>query len=215
MNKNRAFTLTEIFVVLALTIATAAVVVPNLLEDNKKLDTISKWKNTYQNLEYAFLALQSQASQVDNLAFKKANSDKEREMVLYELLKPYLRMDKEISNDEYKLSYLNGSAIKDDDYYYITNFHSTGSGKIVGLKWINTPKKIQDKFPIAIMSIDLNGLKKPNRWGYDVFGVNIYTDRIEPIGKSDDDFYLKSDCSKKGTGIYCSYYYYIYGGQLN
>ena len=143
MNKNRAFTLTEIFVVLALTIATAAVVVPNLLEDNKKLDTISKWKNTYQNLEYAFLALQSQASQVDNLAFKKANSDKEREMVLYELLKPYLRMDKEISNDEYKLSYLNGSAIKDDDYYYITNFHSTSSGKIVGLKWINTPKTIQ------------------------------------------------------------------------
>ena len=99
--------------------------------------------------------------------------------------------------------------------YYITNLHKTNSGKIVGLKWQNTPVRYSDKFPVAIMSVDLNGMKKPNKWGYDIFGINIYTDRIEPLGKTYDDYLLKSDCSKKGKGISCSYYYYIYGGQLN
>lgn len=215
MNKYKAFTLPEIFLVLAIIIATAAFVVPGLIEDNKKLETISNWKNTFQNVEYVFSVLQVQASQVDNMAFQKANTDREKEVVLYELLKPYLRMEKEISNNDYKTFYLNGVPIKIDDYYYMTNFHSTNSGKVVGLKWLNTPEKIQDKFPVAMMLIDLNGLKKPNRWGYDIFGVNIFTDRVEPIGKSDDDFYVKSDCSKKGKGISCSYYYYMYGGQLN
>ncbi|MBR2525862.1 type II secretion system protein [bacterium] len=215
MNKYKAFTLSEIFVVLALIIATAAFVIPNLLEDNKKLDTIAKWKNTYQNITYVFSVLHVQASQVDNMAFEKASTDKEKEKVLYELLMPYLRMEKEVSNNDYKTYYLNGDLIKDDDYYYITNLHSTNSGKVIGLKWLNTPETIQDKFPIALMAIDLNGVKKPNRWGYDIFGINIYTNKIEPLGKSDDDYYIKSDCTKKGKGISCSYYYYIYGGQLN
>lgn len=215
MNKYKAFTLTEIFVVFALIVATAAFVVPNLLEDNKKLDSISKWKNTYKNLEYVFSALYVQSSQVDNIDFKKAKTNKEKEAVLYELLKPYLRMENEVSDSDYKISYLDGSAIKDSDEYYIINLHSTNSGKIVGLKWLDTPKALRENLPIAIMSIDLNGLKKPNRWGYDIFGVNVYTDRIEPVGKSDDDFYIKSDCSKKGKGLSCSYYYYTYGGQLD
>jgi len=215
MNKNKAFTLMEIGIIVGLIALTAALVIPSLVEDNKKLDIISKWKNTYKNIELAFSAIQVQATETDNISFQKASNDKEKEKVLYEILTPYFRMEKEVSNKDYKTFYLNGSAVKENDDYYITNLHLTNSGKLVGLKWLNTPISINDKFPIALMAVDLNGVKKPNKWGYDIFGVNIYTNKIEPLGKSDDDYLVKSDCSKKGKGLSCSYYYYIYGGELN
>ena len=215
MYKYKAFTLTEIFVVASLILLTAALVIPNLVEDNKRLDTIAKWKDTYKNVEYVFAALQVQATETDNIAFKKAIDKNEKESVLFDILTPYLRMETEKLGDNYKISYLNGTKVKENELFYINNFHKTNSGKIVGLKWLHTPKNISDKLPVALMSIDLNGINKPNKWGYDIFGVNIYTNRIEPIGKSNDEFHIKNDCSKKGKGLTCSYYYYIYGGQLN
>lgn len=215
MKKNCAFTLTEISVVAALIVLTAIFIIPNLIEDNKKLNIISQWKNTYQNMEYVFSALKAQATENDNKEFLRAKTNAEKEQILYNLLTPYLRIEKEITSKDYRLSYLDGKEVQKSDEYYISNFHYTNSGKIVGLKWLNTPVSIADKHPVAIMSIDLNGLEKPNKWGYDVFGVNIYTDRVEPIGKTDDDYLMKSDCSPKGRGIACSYYYFIYGGQLN
>lgn len=215
MTKLKAFTLTEIAVVFGLIIITAALVIPNLIEDNKKLDIISKWKNTYKNIDYAFSALRVQATETDNILFKNANGSSEKENVLFKMLTPYLRLEQAVSDNKYKTYYLDGKQIKENDDYYITNLHYTSSGKIVGLKWLKTPEKLSDRFPIAILSIDLNGESKPNKWGYDIFGINIYTDKIEPIGKTDDEYLIKSDCSKKGKGITCSYYYYIYGGQLN
>ena len=63
------------------------------------------------------------------------------------------------------------------------------------------------------MMFDINGILPPNRWGKDIYGVNIYDVlKIEPFGfdKSMDE--LKKDCSEAGTGINCSYYYKIGGG---
>jgi len=215
MKKKLAFTLMEISVVAGLIFLTALLVIPNLVEDNKKLDIISKWKNSYNDIEYVFSALSAQATETDNIAFKKAGNTDKKENVLFDMLTPYMRMETPLDSKDYKTYYLNGSSVKENDEFYITNLHVTNSGKIIGLKWLNMPAAITDKFPIALLSIDLNGTKKPNKWGYDIFGVNIYTDKIEPIGKTDDEYLMKSDCSKKGRGISCSYYYYIYGGKLN
>lgn len=215
MKKNNAFTLAEISIIFLLIVLTVVIVLPHLIEDNKKLTAITQWKSTYHNLEYIFSALKVQASESDNMVFINSVDNYAKEKALYNLLKSYLRMEGEVSVNDYKTYYLNGSRVKQDDVYYITNLHITSSGKIVGLKWQNTPVKYSDKFPVAIMSVDLNGINKPNRWGYDIFGVNIYTNKIEPVGKADDDYLLKSDCSKKGKGISCSYYYYLYGGKLD
>ena len=215
MKKKSAFTLMEISVVAGLIFLTALLVIPNLIEDNKKLDIISTWKNSYKDIEYVFSALSAQATETDNIAFKKASNTEKKENVLFDMLTPYMRMETPLDSKDYKTYYLNGSSVKENDEFYITNLHVTNSGKIIGLKWLNTPSAITDKFPIALLSIDLNGTKKPNKWGYDIFGVNIYTDKIEPVGKTDDEYLMKSDWSKKGRGISCSYYYYIYGGKLN
>ena len=58
---------------------------------------------------------------------------------------------------------------------------------------------------------DVNGSQGPNIWGKDIFGLNIYTDRFEPFGKSSSVSEQKQDCSKNGTGLSCSNYYLIGG----
>ena len=58
---------------------------------------------------------------------------------------------------------------------------------------------------------DVNGKKGPNVWGKDIFGLNIYNDKFEPIGKNEPINIQKQDCSKNGTGLFCSNYYLIGG----
>ena len=82
---------------------------------------------------------------------------------------------------------------------------------IVGIKDIEN--KTPDS-PVFLMMLDTNGYKKPNIWGRDIFGLNIYKDgNINPIGYGWDVKKLRKDCSKKGTGLSCSYFYRI-GGEF-
>lgn len=214
MKNKKAFTIPEISVVLGLIVLTAFLVIPNLIEDNKKIDIISKWKNAYQNIEYVFSVLSAQVTDTDDIQFKKAKTVEEKENLLFELLNPYFRMKEEVSLKNYKTYYLNGAEVKQNEEFYIDNLHKTLSGKIVGVKWLNDSEHYVDAMPIALISVDLNGIEKPNKWGYDIFGVYIFRKKIEPVGKTSDEYLMKTDCSKKGKGISCSYYYYIYGGQL-
>lgn len=213
MRKKVAFTLVEVLLVLGLILLTASVLIPNLIEDNKKLDIISKWKNSYRNIEYIFTAIKTQMSETDIVAFKKASSAKEKEDLFIELMTPYFRLTDPVEKGSYKLTYLNGTLVKEKEDYFISNLYNTNNGNIVGLKWLNTPENLSDKIPIAILLYDLNGAYAPNRWGQDVFAINIFRNRIEPLGKIEDESLLKKDCSKNGTGVTCSYYYHIYGGQ--
>ena len=88
----------------------------------------------------------------------------------------------------------------------------TKNNKIIGIKDI----KDEDVYhPVFLMMFDMNGLKGPNMWGKDVFGLNIFIDgNITPLGSGWDIDDLKADCSTSGTGVACSHYYRI-GGNFN
>ncbi len=211
---KKAFTIVEIAIVFVLLLLTAYLVIPSLLDDTKQAESVSQWKYAYHNLEYMFSAVSAQLNKSDIEAFVKAEDNKQREMLLFEYLKPFMRTKTAVGNEEYKTYFMNSSPVKPDDYYYFTNLHITNSDNIIGLKWMTSPENIRPNLPIALLLFDINGLKKPNKWGEDIFGINIFADRIEPFGKHLDDDVLKRDCSKKGTGIYCSYYYYTYGSYI-
>ena len=62
------------------------------------------------------------------------------------------------------------------------------------------------------MLVDLNGIKKPNMWGKDIYGINIFLDgKITPLGYDWSVDTMKKDCSEGGTGVSCSHYYRIGG----
>lgn len=213
--KKQAFTLVEIIVVISIVVLTAIILIPNIIDDNKKLHTISQWKHTYKNIEYVFSAIKAQTTETDKIAIEKTRTDDEREVVLCDLLNPYFRMQSVVDPKTYKTYFMDGSFVNDKSEYYVKNLHTTNSGMIIGVKWLLVPSQAQNSLPIAMMTIDLNGLKKPNKWGQDIFGVNIFVDRIEPFGEEYDEMLMKSDCSKKGKGISCASYYNNYGGRLN
>jgi hypothetical protein len=125
-----------------------------------------------------------------------------------------MRIKYGVPTGQYKPKFMNGEDIKPKDKYWIKNYYSTAAGEIIGLKWFVPECKPHMKNVCGTMSIDINGEKAPDTWGEDVFGINIFSDRIEPIGKDKNIKDLKQDCSKDGTGVLCSYYYLI-GGKFD
>ncbi|MBQ3310821.1 hypothetical protein IJG72_01955 [bacterium] len=214
MNNHKAFTLIEILVIFLLILLTAIILVPNLIEDNRKLDTISKWKNSYKNIEYIFSVIYLQITDTDKIAFEKAPSIQEKEDLFIDLISPYFRITEPVEKTLYKISYLNGSSLKQKDEYFVSKFFYTNSGSIVGIKLLEDNLMGKALSPLAILLYDMNGITSPNKLGVDIFGVNVYKDKIEPIGKLADIDLMRKDCSKKGKGLTCSYYY-IYSENYN
>ena len=73
----------------------------------------------------------------------------------------------------YGIKYMNGANYPlKFDIYQKTIFNTT-----IAYKLYEKPQG--DKF--GLLMYDVNGEKGPNRWGKDIFGYNIYQDKIEPI----------------------------------
>ena len=82
-------------------------------------------------------------------------------------------------------------------------------GKIVKNKILGSCKSAQ---AIESWRWIPNGKSSPNIWGKDVFGMNIYKDKLEPFGAAASNDEVEFDCSRQGTGMYCSSYYINNGG---
>lgn len=176
----------------------------------KEASYISSWNDIYHKMEYVFSAMTAHANSDVIKSFRKAKSDYEREKIMIALVKPYLRInDYNMLKSRYNLCFMNGQKVARDNKYFFDNLYLTTDNKIVG---INDIKDDDIYHPAFIMMFDVNGLNGPNRWGKDVFGLNIFVDgNISPLGAGLPIDVLKNDCSDSGTGVYCSYYYRIGG----
>ena len=194
MQKN-GFTIIEVVVVFLLILAVTFFVFPKSLDNTRQAKLISKWTQKYSELQYMFSVINAQ-------------QDGE---IQEKTIKSYLRITSKVPSN-YKQYYMNKQVVPSNSEYYFNEFYLTGSGEIVGLKLIN--EKCKTNVVCAIITFDVNGLNPPNTWGYDVFGINVFKEKIEPLGKDINSDFLKLDCSKKGSGVYCSYYYLI-GGRFD
>lgn len=208
---KKGFTIIEVVVVFLLVLGVTFLVVPKGLNTTKQARFISKWTQKYSELEYMFSVIEAQNDGEIEKKFFAANNDSARKKILLEAIKPYLRIVSEAPST-YKPHYMDKSEATPGSTYYFNNFYFTSSNEIVGVKLVNSNCK--NKEPCAIMSFDINGLEAPNTWGYDIYGINVLKDGIEPLGKNIEPDVLKNNCSKYGTGIYCSYYYLI-GGRFD
>lgn len=206
---KKGFTIIEVVVVFLLILAAAFFIIPTSLDSTKQARLISKWTEKFSELQYMFSAIKVQHQGTIKNSLEKAKNKDDKEQILLEIIKPYLRITSNVNTLTYKQHYMNGSLVKLNDIYYFYNFYNTSSDEIIGLKYID--KESSNKGICAIISFDLNGNQPPNTWGYDIFGIKILKDRISPIGKGMPTEMLRSDCSKRGLGVYCSYYYLIGG----
>jgi len=187
--------------------------IPSKFIASKEAAYISKWNETFHKMEYIFTAMNAQANADIVKSFKRAKTNADREQLMIRLVKPYMRISEtDELTKKYTPNYLNGQKVNTNDKYAFDKVYLTGNNIIVGIKDI----KDEDVYhPAFIMMFDVNGLKGPNMWGKDIYGINIFIDsHITPIGAGWNLADLKQDCSEKGSGVSCSYYYRI-GGEFN
>lgn len=182
---------------------------PVKLENYIQANMITKWNDRFEKASYMFSVVNAQKSDEILKSFAKAESPEQREKLLLQLIKPYLRLreaDKTLKR--YKPRFMNGLRVSKKDFYYFNELYFSDK-QIVGVKDI-----VNDKNNAWFMIMfDINGILPPNTWGRDIFGVYIYDEgKIVPFGYDKDLAELRIDCSKKGTGTTCSYYYRIGGG---
>lgn len=211
MRKN-GFTIIEVVVVFLLILGVSFLILPKGLDTTRQARLISKWTEKYSELEYMFSVIKAQKDGEIQDSLNKAENNDDRKQILLDTIKPYLRITTKVNPSDYKPKYMNKIAVTENDMYYFDNHYLTTTNEIIGLKWIK--QKCTDKDACAIISFDLNGPTPPNAWGYDIFGINILKNAIQPIGQGLDTDTLKNNCSKSSFGVYCSYYY-LMGGKFD
>lgn len=211
--KKNGFTIIEVVVVFFLILGVAFFILPMTLNNTKQARLISKWTSNYSELEYIFSVLKAQGNLHVFDDIKKAPNNFDRENMVLTVVKPYLRIKYGVPTSQYTAYFMNNLKVSKEDKYHFNNYYYTAAGEIIGLNWLSS--ECSDKKTVCgIMSMDINGLKGPNTWGQDVFGINIFSNRIEPIGKDMNIDVLRQNCSRSGQGTYCSYYYLI-GGKFD
>jgi len=202
----------EYSILLIVVIAVALLILPFSLENTKQAAFISKWNEIFNKVEYMFSVMNAHIDDDMLKSMKRAETTKEKEQVLLTVVKPYLRINTQnFPSKWYKPKYKNGTKIQSSDRYYFDEFYFAKNKTVVGIKNIKTTNA---KEPLFIMMFDVNGTKLPNKWGVDIFGIDIFEGgRIEPFGYDKTLNVLKDDCSENGTGVDCSYYYKI-GGEF-
>ncbi len=198
-----------IFVIFAIIL----LLIPSSFITSKEATYIHKWNETYNKVDYMFTAMTAQANENIVKGFHRAKTNEAREQLMITLVKPYLRIQEEDAlKTTYNQYYMNGNKVKPTDPFYFDRLYNSSNGQIIGIKDI----KDDDIYhPGFIMLFDMNGLKGPNTWGKDIYGINIFVDgKITPIGAGWNIDNVKQDCSETGTGVSCSYYYRI-GGEFN
>lgn len=186
-------------------------IMPVSIENTRQANFISKWNEKFNRVEYMFSVINAHVTDDMIKSMNKAATSQEREKILLTLVKPYLRINTgNYPIKHYKLRYMNGARVDRGQTYFFDDFYFAENNTIVGIKNLKSEKSSDAWF---LMMFDINGILPPNRWGKDIFGVNIYDGgKIEPFGFDIDMDALKKDCSSTGTGVSCSYYYKIGGG---
>jgi len=191
---KKAFTIVEVSILFIIFLIVAFLVAPLSLDDSLQAKNTSRWRNIQTEFSNIIYSINTQKDSEDFDFEKHFNVAMESE--IKEPITPY------------KITFMNGSY--PTGTYRFTDYYQTQANSVVAYKMFGGSKNES----IGVLMYDVNGQIGPNVWGKDVFGFNIYTDRLEPFCKNDSISIQKQECSKDGTGLCCSNYYLI-GGSIN
>ena len=187
------FTLVEVVVLFVIFITVAILVIPLTIDDALVTKHNAKWQKAQSSFSTIPITMTNSQGYKDTGVISL-------EQFIAALIKVHPL--KNVVN--YKIKYMNGET--PDEKYTFKEIYNTDNGATVAFKWYDDDKeKGEDKIE-GLLMYDVNGKHGPNVWGKDVFGFNIYDNKIEPLGKDVDPMVVEADCSRQGTGVYCSFY---------
>lgn len=188
------FTLIEVSILFIIFITVAILVVPLSVDDVILSKNIDRWKQS----QLAFSTIPVSMMNSDNYKSGKT-------LKLHDFMSALVKAYPLKNVVSYKVKYLNGDAPAEMDCYaekYITN-----NGATISFKWFNKNSVTEPNAVLGKLVYDVNGKSGPNVWGKDVFGFDVYKDKLVPFGEDLDDISAEVDCSRQGTGLACSAVY--------
>lgn len=202
-----AFTLAETLITLAIIGVVAAITVPGLINNIKDNELKASFEKTYASLDQATRQIMQENG--GTMVGICADDDHACQRDKYSMLLKAKSCDTGSTlgacwhaNDG-SSKYLNGVPI--------TTWGDT-AGLVLNngafLRFIQKDDMCQSTFSSTIgqcglLLIDVNGIKKPNTYGKDIFEVHIFKNGIKPYGfdGDTDDLY---NCSKTSSGYGCA-----------
>ncbi len=197
-SKKHGFTLAEVLITLAIIGIVAALTIPAVVNNYQKTQTLTQLRKAYSQLNQAVSMSETYNSSIENWDFTLSPQE------FYEkYLKDYLKTAGYYDNNEFlKLKYKfvgGGSSVAGITTVFsnpatIKMFLRDGTMLAIGDE-TSTPKTIY---------VDVNGTKKPNTWGEDLFVFKFSkTKKILPFCTT---FYATGaySCTKDNSGFCCS-----------
>ncbi len=213
LNKmKRGFTLSEVLVALVIIGIISAITIPLLYSQYTEQERISRVKKVYAALSNALIM--SKTNGGDIIFDHEINDDQETLNSWFnQYLKTYISTIKICYNQEGCWSY---------PVYYL-NGNQDGSGSRLGMGTPCLSFILNDGTFVALdrltlsnigivnssstygiaMFFDINGEKKPNTFGKDIFIAAFSDDGVIPAYKGKTSSQINSNCSSSGTGYSC------------
>lgn len=187
------FTLVEVVILFIIFLVVAVLIVPLSVEDAVNTKNTAKWQR-----------VQSGFSSIPISIMHSQNYKRDGSIIVEDFMAALIKIHPLKDVENYKIKYLNGE--QPDEKYTFPEIYNTNNGATIAFIWYgDTNKKVGEDKVIGMIMYDVNGKRGPNVWGKDVYGLNLYTNKVEPIGKGEDPMTVENDCSRQGTGVYCSF----------
>ncbi|MBR6164087.1 type II secretion system protein [bacterium] len=201
--KNNGFTLAETLITLVIIGVIAAITVPTLITKYQKEQTVTRLKKAYSALAQTTNRAIMDYGPVKTWEITDEGSAEASKTFVNKYMIPYLSILKapltlQEGNYDTTVYALNG-----EERHYGDNkirfYLSDGTS-------ITVEKENEYRM---VLYIDINGDKKPNKWGKDIFQINYYTNSGKLLfsGSASSRGTLLSsqthNCNKATTGLYC------------
>lgn len=188
------FTLIEVSILFIIFITVAILVIPLSVDDVILSKNIDRWKQS----QLGFSTIPISMMNSENYKSEKPLNVQD---FMSAIVKAYPL--KKVVN--YKVKYLNGDTPADD--YSFSEMYLTNNGATIAFKWLDKNSVTEPDAILGKLMYDVNGKSGPNVWGKDIYGFDVYKDRLAPFGADLDEVSVEVDCSRQGTGLACSSVY--------
>lgn len=219
-NKNKAFTLAETLITLAVIGVVAALTIPTLQQKYTEHITVNKVKKFYSTLKNAY-AMAVQENGTPDLWGSQDITTRTQEQALNAyniLIKPYFKIARDcgFSNEKKctaEITYLLNGSSQNTNYSQNVSYPYYKFVLEDGISaWVRGGNEVYfDVF------IDTNGTKGPNQWGKDIFDFYAKMDNSQfiliPGGTLTSSNPFDSNCNSKSTGWGCTAWV-VYKGNM-
>lgn len=179
---KKAFTLAEVLITLGIVGIVAAMTIPALIGKHKKIETVTKLKTAYATINNAFKLAVANYGDMRNWDYiDNFDQPEARKAFIDKYLIPYVKNSKPSERAAYEASQMGYPRYPSPYYPHQPNGSTVGMssanyypiGLLNGIFYYSG----YDGYGRLVFHVDLNGVNKPNLYGYDLFMFILVPDR--------------------------------------